>query len=982
MSPTNIETAFDQTTRGSQAIARESRRVLVLFSGAYRRPDSLASFLHTFGYEAVLVDNDREVGGGKSHDVLDDKFYSRLSDEVRSGHYCAIFAAPPCSTFCIGRTIGSKSDGPPAVRDRSHIHGLPGLSRSRRREVTAANAIVARTCALLALGISVGCQFIIENPVDRGDRSMPESFLSKSHGPLWLMPEVLSLQKLSGASSVHCPQCLFGSIYQKRTTFMYSPGFERWMAPLRGLRCTHSSHVAAGGQRDVDGIWNSRDSAAYPPALNLYLARAISSLHSSFSPSPSDVHDEAAPQPQRDAAPVDEAPASEAAPPAVLPPTTNHDVRGTESVPFPDLSTVTNAPADDAPFRHSAAPPSSTRPTRSERLPTIAEERPSKVWGTRREFGSPLVRALRSHRGLLLVGDNLLQITPCSNCALLASKSSGGDPRTRSEALAQDHDGWTASMNKEIDNHEGNGSYVWMKESDVPANRKLIKLVWVFKTKRDGTRKSRLCVQGCCQTAGVDFNQTFSAALRSTSLRFLASIASRFGLRLRRWDFVSAYLQGSLEDGEVVYCHAPPGYERCDEDGNPLVCRVVKPIYGMAQAGRRWQRSLFPWLKEFGFTQCDYDSCMFYMTRGNEKLYLGCYVDDLAIAYDSDAEGSLYSDFVRALQAWKVEDEGEMHDLLGVEFSNADGVVEMKQTAYITKLVNTYLPDGVPESFQSNKRPCNSDLAQLVADALSSDEERSASEIRNYQSLVGALLYCATNTRPDVAYSVGMLCRAMAKPTPELMAAAQRVLMYLYRTRDLGLRYECDKANLFGMTDSDWAVKHSTSGYVFKFCQAAISWASKKQPTVALSSCEAEIMAASEATKEAVYLSRLSQELGVSDDSPLSLHCDNRSATDVAYNPEHFGRMKHVERRHFYVRECVENHLINVPFVRTDDNIADFFTKALESKRFFRLRDSIMNIAPEHRACRASAGPPSKSPRAGLRGGVVTGQPAHAQLHT
>ena len=534
-------------------------------------------------------------------------------------------------------------------------------------------------------------------------------------------------------------------------------------------------------------------------------------------------------------------------------------------------------------------------------------------------------------------------------------------------------------MNKEINNHDNNGSYVWMKKSDVPADRKLIKLVWVFKTKRDGTRKSRLCVQGCCQTAGVDFNQTFSAALRSTSLRLLASVASRHGLRLRRWDFVSAYLQGSLEDGEVVYCHAPPGYEREDSDGNPLVCRVVKPIYGMAQAGRRWQRSLFPWLKEFGFTQCDYDPCMFHMTRGEEKLYVGCYVDDLAVAYDSDAEGSLYSDFTRALQAWKVEDEGEMHDLLGVEFSNVDGVVEMKQSANISKLVNTYLPDGVPESFQSNKRPCNSDLAQLVADALSSNEGRSAEEIRAYQSLVGALLYCATNTRPDVAYSVGMLCRAMAKPTPELMAAAQRVLMYLYRTRELGLRYECDKSDIFGMTDSDWAVKHSTSGFVFKFCQAAISWASKKQPTVALSSCEAEIMAASEATKEAVYLSRLGQELGVSDGSPLSLHCDNRSATDVAYNPEHFGRMKHVERRHFYVRECVEDHLITVPFVRTDDNIADFFTKALESKRFFRLRDSIMNVAPQHRACRASA---SSSPRAGLRGGVVTNQPAHARLHT
>ena len=215
----------------------------------------------------------------------------------------------------------------------------------------------------------------------------------------------------------------------------------------------------------------------------------------------------------------------------------------------------------------------------------------------------------------------------------------------------------------------------------------------------------------------------FTTAIGMTTASALKPRAYR---PLRRWDFVSAYLQGSLEDGEVVYCHPPPGYERSDGDDNPLVCRVVKPIYGMAQAGRRWQRSLFPWLKKFGFTQCDYDSCMFHMTRGEEKLYVGCYVDDLAIAYGSDAEGSLYHDFTRALKAWQVEDEGEMHDLLGVEFSNINGVVELKQSAYISKLVETYLPDGVPDSFQSNKRPCSSDLPQLVADALSTAPKNGA----------------------------------------------------------------------------------------------------------------------------------------------------------------------------------------------------------------------------------------------------------------
>ena len=124
---------------------------------------------------------------------------------------------------------------------------------------------------------------------------------------------------------------------------------------------------------------------------------------------------------------------------------------------------------------------------------------------------------------------------------------------------------------------------------------------------------------------------------------------------------------------------------------------------------------------------------------------------------------------------------------------------------------------------------------------------------------------------------------------------------------------------------------------------AAISWGSKKQATIALSSTEAEIVAASEAAKEAISLHGFLHEVDEADDTPVSLACDNQSAIAVAYNPEHHSRMKHVERRHYFVRECVEDMKLVVPFVRTDANLADFFTKTLDNKRFFELRNSIMN---------------------------------------
>jgi hypothetical protein len=240
-------------------------------------------------------------------------------------------------------------------------------------------------------------------------------------------------------------------------------------------------------------------------------------------------------------------------------------------------------------------------------------------------------------------------------------------------------------------------------------------------------------------------------------------------------------------------------------------------------------------------------------------------------------------------------------------------------------------------------------------EAVLSADEVEPSLRKQYQSLVGALLYCATNTRPDVAFAVGMLCRAMAKPTPELYEYAKRVLTYLYRTRDIGLRYSADSSSLRGFSDSDWATRHSTSGWVFIYNSAAISWGSKRQTSIALSSCEAEIMAASEGAKDGVYLGRLLDELGCPQDGPIEMGVDNQSAVAVSYNPEHLQRVKHMERRHFFIRELVEKGEIRVPYVNTADNLADFFTKPLPAKQFFAMRDRIMNV---------------DSPCVGSRGGV------------
>ena len=207
----------------------------------------------------------------------------------------------------------------------------------------------------------------------------------------------------------------------------------------------------------------------------------------------------------------------------------------------------------------------------------------------------------------------------------------------------------------------------------------------------------------------------------------------------------------------------------------------------------------------------------------------------------------------------------------------------------------------------------------------------------------------------------------------ELWGVALRTLHYLSVHRELGLRYcASDSTPAHGYSASDWVVKHSTTGFTFQYACASpsISWGSKKQPSVALSPGEAEIMAASEAAKVAVYERNFRQELGFEGKKPMQLYCDNQGAIDLAYNPEkhHISvirRPKHINSRHFYVyaRELVERGQLEVPYVKTAENLGDFCTKPLAVKTFRAMRDKIMSM--QHTDTNAKSRDHSRNGRGG-----------------
>ena len=529
---------------------------------------------------------------------------------------------------------------------------------------------------------------------------------------------------------------------------------------------------------------------------------------------------------------------------------------------------------------------------------------------------------------------------------------SAGAPATHRQAEAAG-EVWILAEKKELSNHANNKSWTLIPASEVPAGRRIHKLIWVYKLKRDGTAKARLCVQGNTLESGVDYDQVYSAALRYSSARALFAYAARRGCRVRSVDLVAAYLQGRFVDGERVYCHQAQGYVERGADGEPLIARVDKPIYGIQQAGRRLQRMLFAWLDEQGFVALDdSDHCVFVREHADgEILRVGLYVDNLQIVHSAvlDANGRgpagcAYNAFMDALaKDWEVTDEGPMEDLLGIEVDYLDdGSIKLHQTNYITTVLKRFLPDGPLKG--AGSLPYSADFMRNVADALALPPGAHPELVKPMQERIGCLMYAATSTRPDIAFAVHYLCKCMQRPTPALISETDHVLSYLARHTSAGLTYSPGEHRLDGYSDASWETAASTSGWVVRWQSAALTWGSRKQKSIALSTCEAEIIALSEAAKDVVYLRKLVRGLGAPENGPTSLKTDSQSARDVSYNPEHHDRMKHVQRRHFFIRDMVESFEIEVPFVRTNEQLADFLTKPMKSpKQFHALRKQIMN---------------------------------------
>jgi hypothetical protein len=509
------------------------------------------------------------------------------------------------------------------------------------------------------------------------------------------------------------------------------------------------------------------------------------------------------------------------------------------------------------------------------------------------------------------------------------------EPTTMEEALTSDHAReWTEAADSEYESLLKNETWELV---ELPPDRKPIGSKWVFKIKhgKDGKVdrfKARLVAKGYAQKYGIDYDETFSPVVRFSSIRLLLTFAVQRDMLIHQMDAVTAFLNGKLD--EEIYMEQPDGYIKPGQE--QLVCKLKRSLYGLKQSPRCWNKAFQEYMGCIGFAQSAADPCV-YIKIANVLTIVAVYVDDLIVISETAEEMEKIKKEL-AVQ-FKMKDMGELHYCLGmsIEQDKEQNSIKLHQKEYICSMIEKYgLSEANPVS-----TPVDVNV-KLVKD----DEISKEVDPKLYQSMVGSLLYAAMTTRPDIAYAVGVVSKFNSKPSEAHLTAVKRILRYLKGTADLALKYQkSDHGMLIGYSDADWAGdlddRHSTTGNLFLMEEGAVSWLSKKQATVSLSTAEAEYVALSKATQEAVWLRRLLVDLQMPPDNPTLIMEDNQGAIAMARNPVGHARTKHIDIRYHFVREALEQGTIDVQYCPTKEMLADLFTKPLPREQFEKLRSGI-----------------------------------------
>ena len=475
---------------------------------------------------------------------------------------------------------------------------------------------------------------------------------------------------------------------------------------------------------------------------------------------------------------------------------------------------------------------------------------------------------------------------------------------------------------------------------------------WVFKVKyaKDHSVerfKARFVVRGDKQREGVDFGEVFSAVSHNTIARMLLSIACTLNLEVDLVDVTQAFLNADIDS--TVYVKPAQGVT--DVLGVPADSwlKLKKSLYGLRQSPRNWSQEFMQWLREEQqFQVCSQDDCLWFkefVHKGKKTVILVLtYVDDdLIISNNREA----MDEFKAAMhEKYKIVDKGAVDYYLGVEITrdSTKSTLTLKQSKFIREILkNAHISEKDPRGY-CTPLPANINLFKNTENPLDRDL---------YQSLVGSLIYLSTWTRPDIVYAVSELSKHMQSPSRAHHVTLKHVLVYLSHTIDLGITYSkgdmMGSNILYGFSDAGFAgdpdTRRSKTGWLTKLNNGPISWKSKDQSTVALSTCDAEVFAAVQAVKEIKYLRYQLHYVGLTQYDPTELFVDNQATIAIMTKGSLREETKHIGMRKAFLKENYQRLQVKPVDCCTKNHLANIFTKSLPRQTFLRLRDIIMGHA-------------------------------------
>ncbi|KAJ1038120.1 hypothetical protein NDA10_005296 [Ustilago hordei] len=480
------------------------------------------------------------------------------------------------------------------------------------------------------------------------------------------------------------------------------------------------------------------------------------------------------------------------------------------------------------------------------------------------------------------------------------------DPTLGEAMNGEDAQLWKEAIQKELEGLEAMGTWEVVHQ---PPGVPLVdsKVVLRLKLDADGVpvkHKARLVARGFTQREGIDYQETFSPVAPLRAIRAILALAVQNNWEVHALDITMAYLNSTLK--EAIYMKPPEG----SGVAPGKVYKVVKGLYGLKQSGREWNQEFDRSLRCMGFFQVECAPCIYTKGQGEDMAIVVIYVDDtLVIAPRLETVLKVKKQIG---QRWKMEDSGYIDQVLAKHLD--------KRTKP-TMVPMQSIPEGT-----------------LVA---------SAAQQKEYPVIVGKLLWVANSTWPDLSLTVGVLARHMREPSQEHYQAAQRVLRYLESTRQVGLVYRASESQepLVAHSDANWASdatiqRRSTSGSVALVYGNPVAWKSATQKCVSLSAVEAEFIAATEATREVLFLKQLLRSIGIATGTP-TVYSDNTGSIQVSKDPAQHWKLKHINTKYHFVRNNVQEGRVQIKYVDTTRNLADVLTKPIGRQAMQQARSGL-----------------------------------------